>query len=58
MHFLDRMEMEAKERGVEEGMEKKAAETARKMFELGIDTEIVVKVTGLSLEKLSEIRAL
>jgi predicted transposase/invertase (TIGR01784 family) len=56
MHFLDRMEMEAKERGVEEGMEKNKEEAAMKMFELGLDTETVLKVTGLSLEKLNRIR--
>ncbi len=43
--------------GMKEGMEKKAIDIARKMFENGLDISIVQNVTGLDRSRLEEIEA-
>jgi len=46
---------EGKIKGIEEGMEKKAKETARKMLEDGLPIETIIKYTGLSEKEIKEL---
>lgn len=43
--------------GLEEGAEKAKMEDAKKMIELGLDLSLISEITGLSLEKLSNIKS-
>ena len=57
---LDKMERKAAEKGmekgIEKGIEKKARETAINAIEMGMDNEVIIKLTGLTDEKINEIR--
>lgn len=43
------------QQGVEEGVEQKAFDTARRMFESGLEFSLIQNVTGLEKTKLEEI---
>ena len=43
------------EQGIKEGIEKGKEETARKMLELGMDIETIIKITDLSKEEIQKI---
>ena len=45
-----------KERGIELGAERKQEETAKKMIAKGYDSLEIIEITGLSLERLKELR--
>ena len=49
---LEKMERKA----TEKGMEKKATETAISAIEMGMDNEVIIKLTGLTDEKINELR--
>ncbi|HBJ2623327.1 Rpn family recombination-promoting nuclease/putative transposase [Clostridium botulinum] len=44
------------EKGLEQGIEKKAKETAIKAINLGMSNEIIIELTGLTDEKINDIR--
>lgn len=44
------------EQGIDKGIEQGKEETAVNLLKLGIDTEIIAKGTGLSLEKILELK--
>ena len=45
-----------KQEGIEQGMKKKAQETARNMFAKGLSEEFVRDVTGLSKEEIRSLK--
>lgn len=47
---------EGLEKGLKEGAENKAIEIALKMLENGSDVNFIADVTGLSIEKINEIK--
>ena len=47
----------AREEGREEGREKEKIETAKKMLDLGIEVEIIRKVTSLSIEEIQKLQS-
>lgn len=53
---LEKMERKATEKGIEKGIEKKAKETAIKAIEMGMNNEIITKLTGLTNEDIDFIR--
>ena len=42
------------EKGIEKGIEKGKLEDARRMFQEGLDTDVILRVTGLSHKQLKE----
>ena len=46
---------EGKIKGIEEGLEKKAKETAMKMLEDGLPIETIIKYTGLTEKEVKEL---
>lgn len=52
---LDQME-EKVEKSKQEGIDLNKQETAIRMLRMGLDLELISEVTGLSLEKLRELR--
>ncbi|MDR3594799.1 Rpn family recombination-promoting nuclease/putative transposase [Clostridium sp.] len=53
---LEKMERKATEKGIEKGIEKKAKETAIKAIEMGMNNEVIIKLTGLTNEDIDFIR--
>lgn len=51
-----RIRKEARALGEEKGIEKKAREIARRMKQEGYDTEMIVKLTGLSVSQLKRLK--
>ncbi|WP_315078321.1 hypothetical protein [uncultured Clostridium sp.] len=47
---------QVEKKGIEKGIEKKAKETAIKAIEMGMDNEVIIKLTGLTDEKINIIR--
>ncbi len=47
----------ARDKGMEEGIEKNKIETARKMLEMGVDVFVIQKATSLSMEILQKLSA-
>ena len=52
MPYVTSWERNARQDGLEKGMEKKAKETARKMLEDGLPIENISKYTGLSEKEI------
>ena len=53
--LLDQARKEGIEQGIEQGMEKKARETALKMKESGLDINLIVNITGLSVAEIKNL---
>ena len=53
---LDNIEKKGIEKGIERGIEKNAKETAIRAIEMGMDDEIIIKLTGLTNEEINLIR--
>ncbi len=57
---LEKMERKAvekgMEKGIEKGMKKKAREIAINAIGMGMDNEVIIKLTGLTDEEINEIR--
>ena len=47
-----------REEGIEEGIEKKATETALKMLKEGVELAFIFKITDLSIEKIKKLQKL
>jgi len=45
------------EQGIEQGMDEKAVEDARKMLQEGLGTDLIARVTGLSVERIEQLRS-
>ena len=43
------------EQGIEKGIEKERLELAKKMKEEGVDIALISKITGLSIDEISEL---
>ena len=54
---LDYAREEGREEGRVEGREKEKIETAKKMLDLGIEVEIIRKVTSLSIEEIQKLQS-
>ena len=53
---LDNIEKKGMEKGIEKGIEKNAKETAIRAIEMGMDDEIIIKLTELTNEDINLIR--
>ncbi len=53
---LDRGIAQGLERGLEQGIDLGVEKTASKMLQMGLDLQIIVEATGLSLEKLQALK--
>ena len=47
--------MEGKQKGLEEGIRKEKIEIARSMLKEELDTSLISKITGLSIEEIKNI---
>lgn len=56
VHNLEKTLDNIEKKGIEKGIEKKAKETAIKAIEIGLDDEIIIKLTGLTSEEINIIR--
>ena len=54
---LDYAREEGREEGRVEGREKEKIETAKKMLDLGIEVEMIKKVTSLSIEEIQKLQS-
>ncbi len=46
----------ARQQGIEQGIDEKAVDDAKKMLKEGLDTSVIARVTGLSTERIEQLR--
>jgi predicted transposase/invertase (TIGR01784 family) len=54
---MEKGRAEGKEEGIAEGMSQRSLEIARKMLAMNIDEATILKLTGLSLEKIRKLKS-